>query len=229
MRGLHRVDSDLCAVIPKLPRRSYVIRMSFFDLFLVFTLATVGFYHVVLGGTGILTGSSVVYPMPYMLNRPALYLLVAGTLGWNWVYTQAGPTVAYPLFVLLLADLIYETVHPLLAASVEVLGVEPKDIERDLLDSFAKMGLRYAGSFPEYRVLEPYARIRVRHHKQQGTAEVRMYPRSRRRLLEEIACAIAKDRDAVEVAHLQRGYLVTLIVGVILILVALVRAGMLIR
>lgn len=202
--------------------------MSFFDLFLVFTLATIGFYHVILGVTGILTGSSVVYPMPYMLNRPALYLLIAGTLGWNWVHTHAGSTVAYILFVVLLADLIYETVRPLAAASVEVLGAEPKDVERNLLDSFAKLGLRYAGSFPEYRVLEPYARIRVRHHKQQGTAEVRMYPRSKRSLLEEIAQTIAKDRDAVEVEPLQRGYLVTLIIGIALMLVALIRVGMLV-
>lgn len=222
------VSSDR-GIIIRVVRKCYRNAMSFLELFFIFSLATIGLYHVVVGVTGILTGSSLVYPMPYMLNRPGLYLLIAGVLCLNWIQAHIDPTVASIAFLVLLADLLYEMVRPLLSASEEVVGVGPKDMEGELLQAFSKLGLRYTGTFPDYRTLEPYARIHVRYNKHQDAAEVRIAPRSRKSLLEEIARTVAKDRDAVEVRTLQRGYLTALVTGVILMLVALVSLGIMIR
>jgi hypothetical protein len=131
--------------------------------------------------------------------------------------------------LLLLADLVYETIRPLLTASEEVIGVGPKDMEGELLNAFSKLGLRYTGAFPEYRTLEPYARIHVRYDKRQDVAEVRIAPRSRKALLGEITRTIAKDRDAIEVSSFQRGYFTALMAGIVLMLVALASLVMIIR
>lgn len=176
-----------------------------------------------------ITGSSLVYPMPYTLNRPGLYLLVAGVLSINWIRAYLGSVAASTVCLLLLADLVYETIRPLLRASEEVIGVGPKDMEDALLNAFSKLGLRYTGAFPEYRTLEPYARINVSYSKLQNTTEVRIAPRSRKALLEEITRMIARDRDTVEVSSFQRGYLTALMAGFVLMLVALASLAIIIR
>lgn len=197
-------------------------------MFLLFSLYALGFYHLVVGGTGILTGSPLVYPMPYTFNRPGLYLLILGVLGFSAVLEALGPFVAYGVFAILVADVAYETIRPLVSPTIQVIGASPAEIEKDLIHSFEKLSLKYTGQYPHYRVLEPYARVDVRYRQRQGVGEVRVAPRSRRSLLERLGEVIARDLDTSEKALAQRGYIVAVGVGVVLVVVAFIRLGVLI-
>lgn len=197
--------------------------MSFFDLFFLFGLYALGLCHVVLGVTGLLSGASVVFPMPFTLNRPGLYLLL-GTVVWSREIAESlGPVVSYVVFAAVIADIAYETVRPLILPVIQLVGSTPEEIDSDVLDAFRKLSLRYTGEYPNYRVLEPYTRVRLRYKPRQGIGEVRVFPWTRRDLLAEISDVVAKDLDSNERRVAQRGYITTLVTGVVLIVVAVVR------
>jgi hypothetical protein len=197
--------------------------MSFFDLFFLFSLYALGLCHVVLGVTGLLSGASVVFPMPFTLNRPGLYILV-GTVVWSREISEAlGPAISYVVFAIVIADVAYETVRPLIMPVIQLVGASPEEIDSDVLDAFRKLSLRYAGEYPNYRVLEPYTRVRLRYKRRQGIGEVRVFPWARRDLLATIADVVAKDLDSNERRLAQRGYITTLITGVVLMAIAVVR------
>ncbi len=197
--------------------------MSFFDLFFLFSLYTLGLCHVVLGVTGLLSGASVIFPMPFTLNRPGLYLLVGAVLWSHKISEALGPVMSFVVFAIVIADVAYETVRPLLMPVIQLVGTSPEEIDTDVLDAFRKLSLRYTGEYPNYRVLEPYARVRLRYKPRQGIGEVRVFPWARKDLLATISDVVAKDLDSNERRVAQRGYMTTLIVGIVLMAVAVIR------
>jgi hypothetical protein len=202
--------------------------MTFFDMFLIFSLLIIGLYHEALGVSGIISGASLVYPMPYMIHRPALYVLVVGVLSSNWIHDNYGAPTTVLLLAIVLADLAYEMIRPLIAPTVQIVGASPADVEHDLKDAFSKLDVRYTGTYPAYRVLEPRAWISVRYRSRQGVGEVMVSPPARKDLLESISRVAGKDRDAVEEPSAQNSYLLVISVGLVLMVLAGIRIATLI-
>jgi len=172
--------------------------MRFWDLFLLFTLYTIGFYHFVVGLVGVITGSALVYPMPFTLNRPSLYMIAAWTVFVNQIEEALGPLVTQILGLILLVDIGFETVRPLIAPVVTVIGTSSEAINTAVRGALLALPVSFEGNGPTYVIQEPFAKLRVRFRKRLGTAEVRIRPYRRKGLLEDISILLAKELDSKE-------------------------------
>jgi hypothetical protein len=180
--------------------------MSFWDLFLLFSISTIGFYHLVVGAVGVITGSALVYPIPFTLNRPSLYLVVAWILFLNQVETALGHVGTQIVGLILVGDVGFETVRPLLAPVITVIG-----------EALSQLSFSCKGNGTTYVVLDPFAKLRVRFRERLGTAEIRIRPYRRKRLLEDIGIRVAKKLDSEEQeGSAPRGYLEFILVGLVL-------------
>jgi hypothetical protein len=191
--------------------------MQFWDLFLLFSLYTIGFYHFVVGLVGVITGSALVYAMPYSLNRPSLYLMVAWIVFVNQVENALGPLVTQIIGLMLLADIGFETVRPLIAPVVTVIGTSSEAINMAVRDALSQLSVSFKGTGPNYVILDPFAKLSVRFRQRLGTAEVRIRPYRQKALLEKIGTLLAKELDSKEDSGVApRGYLEFIIVGAVL-------------
>jgi len=192
--------------------------MSFWDLFLLFSISTIGFYHLIVGVVGVITGSALVYPMPFTLNRPSLYLLVAWILFLNQVEAALGPLWTQVVGLILLGDIGFETVRPLIAPVITVIGTSAEAVHAAVRESLVQLSFSFKENGPTYVVLDPFAKLRVRFRERLGTAEIRICPYRRKRLLEDIGIRVAKKLDSEEQeGSAPRGYLEFIIVGSVLI------------
>lgn len=198
--------------------------MSFWDLFLLFSLCTIGFYHFVVGVVGVITGTALVYPMPFTLNRPSLYLSVAWITFFNHLERILGPLVTHVVGLILLLDIGYETVRPLIVPVVTIIGSSPEAIHTSLREALSRLSVSFKSDGPSYLILDPFAKLTVRFRKRLGTAEVRIRPYARKDLLEEIGTLMAKRLDAKEEQRrAPRGYVEFILVGAILMVCSLWR------
>jgi hypothetical protein len=192
--------------------------MSFWDLFFLFSLYTIGFYHLVVGWVGIISTSALVYPMPFTLNRPSLYLMILWIVFLNQVEEVVGPIVTNVVGLLLLADIAFETVRPLIAPVITVIGSNPEAINLAVREALSELSLPFKAAGPTYVVREPFAKLKVRFREGFGTAEIRIKPYRRKRLLEDISNRVAQRLDSVaQESRGARGYVEFVIVGFVLI------------
>jgi hypothetical protein len=191
--------------------------MSFWDLFLLFSLYTIGFYHFVVGLVGVITGSALVYPMPFTLHRPSLYLMVAWITFAYKVEEVFGPIWSQIIGFLLLLDIAVETVRPLLGSVITVIGTSPDVVNAAVRESLQGLSVSFKGDGPNYVILDPFAKLKVRFRERLGTAEVRIRPYRRKRLLDALGTLLAKRLDSEEqTGRAPRGYLEFIAVGVVL-------------
>jgi hypothetical protein len=192
--------------------------MSFWDLFFLFSLSTIGLYHLVVGWVGIVSASALVYPMPFTLNRPSLYLMVLWIVFLNQVKGALGPIVTNVVGLFLLADIAFETVRPLIAPVIIVIGSNTEAINLAIRDALSELSLPFKVAGPTYVIREPFAKLKVRFRERLGTAEIRIKPYRRKRLLEDISIRVSKRLDS-EAQELRGagGYIEFIIVGFVLI------------
>jgi hypothetical protein len=191
--------------------------MSFWDLFLLFSISTIGFYHLVVGAVGVITGSALVYPIPFTLNRPSLYLVVAWILFLNQVETALGHVGTQIVGLILVGDVGFETVRPLLAPVITVIGTSSEAVHAAIREALSQLSFSCKGNGTTYVVLDPFAKLRVRFRERLGTAEIRIRPYRRKRLLEDIGIRVAKKLDSEEQeGSAPRGYLEFILVGLVL-------------
>jgi hypothetical protein len=202
--------------------------MRFWDLFLLFSLYTIGFYHFVVGLVGVITGSALVYPMPYTLNRPSLYLMVVWVVFVNQFENALGPLANQILGFLLLLDLGYETARPLITPVITVIGTSSESINGAMREALSQLSISFKGEGPNYLILDPFAKISLRFRQRLGTAEVRISPYKQKALLEKIALLLAKKLDSQDGAAVApRGYLEFIIVGIVLMVCTFLRLSLL--
>ena len=176
------------------------------------------------GLVGAITGSALVYPMPFTLNRPSLYLITAWTVFLTQVETSLGPLTTQLIGLALLADLAFETVRPLVTPVLTVIGTSSEEIYADVSEALSRMSVSFKGNGPNYLILDPFAKLSVRFRKGLGTAELRISPYGQRALLEEVGDLLAKKLDSKpEQESAPRGYLEFIIVGTVLMAGALWR------
>lgn len=202
--------------------------MGFYDLILIFSLYTIAFYHLVVGAVGIVTGSALVYPMPFTLNRPSLYLIVLWIAFLNQEQTELLPPVTHIISLILIGDLIFETVRPLLAPVITVIGTSRDEIYAAVREALSKSSVPFKGDGPTYTLLDPFGKLKVRFRRRLGTAEVRISPYRRKKLLEELSVHLAKRLDSKEAGdRAPLGYMEFVLVGVVLMGAAFWRVGVL--
>jgi hypothetical protein len=196
--------------------------MSFLDLFLIFSLYTIGFYHIVVGMVGVITGSALVYPIPFTLNRMSLYLMVVWLLFLNRAEAVLSPLITHIISLTLLADLMFETIRPLITPVAIVIGTSPDRINTALREALVRLSIPFKEKGSHYILLDPFAKLKVRFRKRLGMTEVRIIPYRQRGLLEEITILVARNLDSEEekTRKAPLGYVEFLITGVILMAVA---------
>jgi len=191
--------------------------MTFLDLLLLFSVYTIGFYHLVVGWVGIVSASAFVYPMPFTLNRPSLCLMVAWIVFVNQVENAFGALVTQIIGLMLLVDIGYETIRPLIAPVLTVIGTSSEAINTAVREALSQLSVSFKGNGPNFVILDPFAKLTVRFRQRLGTAEVRIRPYRQKALLEKLGTLLAKKLDSKEEsggAH--RGYLEFILVGIVL-------------
>lgn len=184
-----------------------------FDLILISLLVYFAFYLMTMAWFGLVTQSSMVHRCPYAFHRPTVYLLVVGLLVLDTVLASLGQLPAIILFSLLMLDLIYETIHPLISHSVEITSASSEALQKDLVDVFQKLKINFSGKYPKYTFPDEKARLKVKYWPKLGEAEIIIYPRSKVSLLLMISKGLEVDFQRDEGDFEIRGYLLNLLVA----------------
>lgn len=190
--------------------------MKVYDLVLVQAVFVLGFYLMIVGSVGILTGTPLVYQRPHALNRPTLYLLIVGLLFFEKVFQWFGPVGAYTLFTIVLVDLVFETLRPFFTPAIELVGATRENVNADVQHVLKKLGIRYRGRYPSYDLLDQGAKLRIKYWKKFGQGELQITPASQKQLLMKIQDEMTKNFDSEEHSRVARGFIVDLIVGALL-------------
>ncbi len=182
-----------------------------------------------MGWVGVISASALVYPMPFTLNRPSLYLIVAWITLLNQFEIVLGPTTTLVVGLALLADIGFETVRPLIAPVITVIGTSSEAINAAVREALSDLSVPFKANCPTYVIREPFAKLNVRFRERLGTAEVRISPYRRKKLLEDIGHRVARKLDSQERQEVRtsRGYIEFIIVGFVLMGAALWRLAVL--
>jgi hypothetical protein len=114
----------------------------------------------------------------------------------NQVEGALGAIVTNVVGLLLLADIAFETVRPLIAPVTTVIGSNTEAINLAVQEALSELSLPFKVAGPTYVVREPFAKLKVRFRERLGTAEIRIKPYRRKRLLEDISIRVAKRLDS---------------------------------
>lgn len=194
--------------------------MAAVDFIVTQVVLVLGFYMVIVGWVGMLTGTAFVHLPPFGPQRPTAYLLIAYVIFLHPLEAALGMRVAHLLFLVVAIAVIYEIIRPIVTASVKISGASPETVDADLRHAFQTLGLRYAGHFPRYKLKDPWARVRVKYWKRLGEAQLTIYPSSQRDVLTRIEDLIDKDFSGEEQPRASRAFVINLIEGALLIGVA---------
>jgi len=199
--------------------------MTFLELFLLFSSYTFGFIHLIVGVVGVITGTPLVYRMPYLSHRLFLYVLVLFLLFLGIIREQFGTTVSDVLCGVIICYLVYEIVRPFMSAVITVVGSTVESVASDIERTLQELSVPFKGEYPMYTLIAPYGRLKVRYHPAEGIAELKIKPYRRKALLDQIGDALAVRENKNEFAQATRGYLVDILFGLCLIGLTLWRAG----
>ncbi|MEY4668199.1 MAG: hypothetical protein RL518_898 [Pseudomonadota bacterium] len=194
--------------------------MAPFEFIVTQLILVLGMYLVIVGWVGVITGTAFVHLTPFGLQRPTIYLLIAYLIFLHPLEAALGMKAAHLLFIVVAITVSYETMRPMLVSSVNISGASPATVDSDLRKAFQTLGLRYAGHFPSYKLKDPWARLRVKYWKGLGEAQLTIYPSSRREVLTRIEEVLDRDFTGEEQPRAGRAFIVNLIEGGLLIVVA---------
>jgi|GEM_PF-4687463 len=197
--------------------------MTVSDVVLIQLLLWLGFYLIIAGAAGVITGAHWVHQSPIVFHRPAIYVFVGGLLLHDVSVATLGAAMTYVLATMLLVWVVYETCRAFMVASVEITGTRPETIEDDLQHAFMQLNVRYRGTYPSYDLLDENAQIRVRYWSTVHEGQRTISPESKRPLLTRIAAIVDKKSGAEEHATASRAFILDLVLGALLILFAAYR------
>lgn len=199
--------------------------MTFLELFLLFSSYTFGFIHLIVGVVGMITGTPLVYRMPYLSHRLFLYVLIAFILFLGVIREQAGTAISDTLCGVMICYLIYEIVRPIISAGITIVGSTVEDVSKDIERTLRALSIPFKGEYPTYTLIAPYGRLNVRYHPVEGVAELKIKPYRRKALLDQIGDALAVRENEHELAQATRGYVIDILFGFCLIGLTLWRAS----
>ncbi len=195
-------------------------RMTVSDVVFIQLVLWLGFYLIIAGGAGIITGARWVHQSPIVFHRPAIYILVGGLLLHDFLMMTLGVPITYAVIIPLLLWVIYETIHPFIVASVGITGTRPETIEDDLQHAFSELNVRYRGTYPSYDLLDENAQVRVKYLKGMEEGQLTISPASKRYLLTKILEIVDKKSNSEEQATASHAFILDLLVGFVLIIFA---------
>jgi hypothetical protein len=187
--------------------------MTFIDFFLIQLVIVLGVGLMVIGWTGVISSSAVISHFPLSLNRPMIYLLLAGLIFAQPLIDRYGPSSMRVMFTLLIFGVAYDVASSLFSRTLKVIGASPAMIDADLRDAFQKMNLKVSGAYPHYKLEEPRASIDVKFWKHLGQVEIGVTPESERGILSRIEEIVDKDFSREEQVALSRGFLLEIFAG----------------
>lgn len=199
--------------------------MTFLELFLLFSSYTFGFIHLIVGVVGVITGTPLVYRMPYLSHRVFLYVLVAFLLFLGLIREQGGTMLSDTLCFVIICYLVYEIVRPFVSAAITVVGSTVEGVASDIERTLRELSVPFKGDYPVYTLIAPYGRLKVRYHPIEGVAELKIKPYRRKVLLDQIGDALAVRENKNELTQATRGYIIDILFGFGLIGLTLWRAG----
>jgi hypothetical protein len=179
-----------------------------------------GVYLIVMGWTGVISGTAFIDRSPFSLRRPTTYLLVAWVIFLKPLTSVFGEPVAQGVFLFIGAIVIIETVRPLVVASINITGASPEVVDAELRHAFSTLGVKYAGEYPNYKLKSPWARLQVKYRQQLGEAKITIYPSSQRPLLTKIENIVERDLGNQERPDASRGFIYDVVEGLLLISIA---------
>lgn len=181
--------------------------MSAYDIVLFSLLIYFALYLFTMGWVGIITGMPMINRCPYAFHRPAVYILILGLLFLDSIVGRFGDTPALIVFLLIMLDLVYETIRPFISHSVEIESANRETIQTDLIDAFQKLNIRYEGKYPRFKFPDEGAQLRVKYSSKLASGQIIIYPRSKKELLLRIAEVVGADFDLEGGKANLRGYL----------------------
>ena len=137
--------------------------MNIYNVILIATLIYSSIFLFTVGLIGVITQTPVIYRFPYIFHRPSVYLLILGVLFFDPITRYVGEIPALLVFVLILIDLIYESIRPFISHAVEIGSATPDNIRADLVHAFKKLNIRYEGSYPSFNLPDDQASLRVKY------------------------------------------------------------------
>jgi hypothetical protein len=148
--------------------------------------------------------------------------MVVWLLFLNRAEAVLSPLITHIISLTLLADLMFETIRPLITPVAIVIGTSPDRINTALREALVRLSIPFKEKGSHYILLDPFAKLKVRFRKRLGMTEVRIIPYRQRGLLEEITILVARNLDSEEekTRKAPLGYVEFLITGVILMAVA---------
>ena len=190
--------------------------MTFIDFFLIQLVIVLGIGLIVVGWMGVVSGSAVINHFPLSLNRPMIYLLLAGLIVAKPIIDFYGPSAMRIMFTLLILGLAYDVLSSLFSRTLKVIGASPDVIDADLRHAFQAMNLKVSGVYPHYEVEEPRASVDVKFWRYLGQAEIGITPDSERGILHRIEEIVDKDLSHEEQLAADRGFILEIVAGVAL-------------
>jgi hypothetical protein len=187
--------------------------MTFIDFFLIQLVIILGIGLIVVGLTGVISSSAVINHFPLSLNRPMIYLLLAGLIFAQPIIDRYGPLSMRIVFTLLIFGVAYDVASSLFSRTLKVIGASPAMIDADLRDAFQKMNLKVSGTYPHYELEEPRASVDVKFWRHLGQAEIGVTPESERRILRRIEEIVDKDLGREEQVAAGRGFILEILAG----------------
>jgi len=150
-----------------------------------------------------------------------VYVLMVGLVFLDAVVKYLGEVAGFVLFILVIADIIYEVVRPFLSHSVEIEGATSENIRSDIVGALKKLNLRYEGKYPSFNLPDEHARLSVKYWPNMNRAVVTINPRSKTGLLLKIAEVVGRSFDTEEGRAVIRGYFFNIFIAIALLIFAL--------
>jgi len=185
----------------------------------------IGVYFIVVGWVGVISGISFIDRSPFGLRKPATYILAAWLIFLEPLNSALGDNVTQTLFLVVAATVIFETIRPLVASSVNVTGTNPETVDAELRHALSTLEIRCAGNFPTYKLKEPWTKLRIRNRKHLGEVKITIYQSSQRSLPRKIENLIDKDLNNDEHSRVAKSFTYDVIKGLLLIGVATWKIG----
>lgn len=190
--------------------------MGPFHFVLIHIALILGGFLIVVGWTGIISGTAFIHRSPFGLHRPLVYVLAASVIFFEQLHHAFGPRGTQIILATLAVALIYETGRLMLVPYVAVTGGSADLLDADMRDAFTKLHLQYRGKYPRYKTTEPQAEFKIRFSKMLGQGDISVSPSSQRPLLHKIESIIDSDFSREEQPKANRGFICDIFEGVVL-------------
>lgn len=194
--------------------------VSGYDLIFIMLIVYSALFLGAFGWMGMVTQAPIVHRCPFTFHRPTVYLLILGLLFLDSIVAYFGEVPALMVFVVIMVDILYESIHPFISHSVEVESATPESIRSDLTDAFEKLDVRYTGKYPKFKFPDEKATLKVKYWPKLSRGMLVIYPPAKMDLLLKIAEIVEKDFEVEEGKADIRGYVGNIFVAFALFIFA---------